>query len=45
VGDRVEKGEPLFRIYAAESSHYDLALAAAHEENGFALGVTGGETA
>ncbi|MCE9650080.1 MAG: thymidine phosphorylase family protein [Parvibaculum sp.] len=43
VGDRVEKGEPLFRIYAAEPSHYDLALAAAREENGFALGVTNGE--
>jgi thymidine phosphorylase len=38
AGDRVEKGEPLFRIYAAEQSHFDLAIAAAGEESGMTLG-------
>lgn len=37
VGDKVEKGEPLFRIYAAEPSHFDLVTAAANEESGFIL--------
>jgi thymidine phosphorylase len=38
VGDRVEKGEPLFRIYAAEPSHFDFVVAAAEEMSGFTLG-------
>ncbi len=38
VGDRVEQGEPLFRIYAAEQSHFELTIAAADEESGFVLG-------
>jgi thymidine phosphorylase len=29
IGDRVEKGEPLYRIYALDHSEYDLAVAAA----------------
>lgn len=39
VGDRVEQGEPLFRIYAAEQSHFELTTAAADEESGFVLGA------
>jgi thymidine phosphorylase len=37
VGDRVEKGEPLYRIHAFEPSEYDLALAAANTDSGFAI--------
>ena len=28
IGDQVEKGEPLYRIYAFDQSEYDLAVAA-----------------
>ena len=38
VGDEVRKGDPLFRIYSAGSAHFDLAAAAAEEDNGFAVG-------
>ncbi|MAB13627.1 thymidine phosphorylase family protein [Parvibaculum sp.] len=38
VGDEVRKGDPLFRIYSAGSAHFDLAVAAAEEDNGFAVG-------
>lgn len=37
VGDKVEQGEPLFRLYAVEQSHFELGLAAANEESGFTL--------
>lgn len=39
VGDRVEAGEPLFRLYAAEQSHFELGLAEAKEDSGFILGT------
>jgi thymidine phosphorylase len=44
VGDRVEAGEPLYRIHSAGQSHFDFAIEAAKEVNGFALagfGVAG----
>ena len=37
VGDRVEKGEPLYRIHAFEPSEYDLAVAAAGTDPGFRI--------
>jgi thymidine phosphorylase len=37
VGDRVEKGEPLYRIHAFEPSEYDLAAAAAGTDSGFRI--------
>jgi len=37
VGDRVEAGEPLFRIYSTEASHFGFAVKAAEEATGFAL--------
>jgi thymidine phosphorylase len=37
VGDRVEAGEPLYRIYSAGESHFNFAVDAAEEINGFAL--------
>ena len=39
VGDEVRKGDPLFRIYSAGSAHFDLAVAAAEEDNGFTVGT------
>jgi len=41
VGDRVEAGEPLYRIYSAGQSHFDFAIEAAGEMNGFALAGLG----
>ena len=35
IGDRVEKGEPLYRIHAFEQSQFDLALAAAKGNTGY----------
>ena len=35
VGDRVDKGEPLYRIHAFEPSEYDLAVAASGTDPGF----------
>jgi thymidine phosphorylase len=37
IGDRVEKGEPLYRIYAADHSEYDLAVAAAKSNPGYLI--------
>lgn len=37
VGDRVDAGEPLYRVYACESSEFDLVSMAAKEESGFYL--------
>ena len=38
IGDRVEKGEPLYRIHAFEQSQFDLALAAAKLDTGYIVG-------
>jgi thymidine phosphorylase len=35
IGDRVEKGEPLYRIFAFDQSEYDLAVAAAKINQGY----------
>jgi thymidine phosphorylase len=37
IGDRVEQGEPLYRIYAYDASEFDLAVAAAHADPGYLL--------
>ena len=37
IGDRVEKGEPLYRIYALDHSEYDLAVAAAKSNPGYLI--------
>ena len=37
LGDRVEKGEPLYRIYAFDHSEYDLAVAATQTDTGYAI--------
>jgi thymidine phosphorylase len=37
LGDRVEKGEPLYRIYAFDHSEYDLAVAATQMDTGYAI--------
>ena len=41
VGDPVEAGEPLYRIYSAGQSHFDFVVEAAQETNGYALGGLG----
>src|SRR5664280_1197307 len=38
IGDRVEKGEPLYRIHAFEQSQFDLARAAAKLDSGYIVG-------
>jgi thymidine phosphorylase len=38
VGDKVKKGDPLLTIYSAGSAHFDLAVSAAEENNGFTIG-------
>ncbi|MDO8878017.1 MAG: thymidine phosphorylase family protein [Pseudolabrys sp.] len=44
IGDRVAKGEPLYRIYAFDEPEYDLAVAAATDNNGYVVGLrSGGE--
>jgi thymidine phosphorylase len=45
IGDRVEKGEPLYRIHAYDQSEYDLAVAGANVNSGFAIEnhTTGGK--
>jgi thymidine phosphorylase len=35
IGDRVERGEPIYRIHAIESSEYELAVASAKTEDGY----------
>jgi len=45
VGDGVEKGEPLYRIYAYDTSEFDLAVAAAKVDPGYVVGsrlISGG---
>jgi thymidine phosphorylase len=37
IGDRVEKGEPLYRIHSFDRSEYDLAVAAAKAESGYVI--------
>jgi thymidine phosphorylase len=37
IGDRVEQGEPLFRIYAFDQSELDLALATARAGSGYVI--------
>jgi thymidine phosphorylase len=37
IGDRVESGEPLYRIHAYDQSEYDLAIAAAKSNNGYEI--------
>jgi thymidine phosphorylase len=37
LGDRVEQGEPLYRICAFEPSQYDLAVAAAAADSGYRI--------
>ncbi|MCF8475917.1 MAG: thymidine phosphorylase family protein [Pseudolabrys sp.] len=39
IGDRVEKGEPLYRIHAFGEPEFDLAVAAATEKSGYAVGA------
>ncbi|MCK9907592.1 thymidine phosphorylase family protein [Microbacteriaceae bacterium K1510] len=38
IGDRVEQGEPLYRIHAVEQAEFDLAVAAAKADSGYAIG-------
>jgi thymidine phosphorylase len=37
IGDRVEQGEPLYRIHAFDDSQYDLALAATKTNAGYTI--------
>ena len=37
IGDRVDKGEPLYRIYAFDQSEFDLALAATKDNPGYVI--------
>ena len=37
IGDRVEKGEPLYRIFAFDQSEYDLAVAATKADTGYVI--------
>jgi thymidine phosphorylase len=37
IGDRVEKGEPLYRIYAFDQPEYDLAIAITNAGTGYAI--------
>ena len=37
IGDPVEKGEPIYRIYATDQAEYELALAGAKAETGYAI--------
>jgi thymidine phosphorylase len=39
IGDRIEKGEPLYRIYAYDTSEFELAVAAAKLNNGYVVGA------
>jgi thymidine phosphorylase len=38
IGDHVEKGDPLYRIYAFEGSQFDLAVAATTHNTGYVVG-------
>lgn len=37
IGDRVEQGEPLYRIYAVDMAEFELALAGAKDGSGYAI--------
>ncbi len=37
IGDRVEQGEPLYRIHAFDNPEYDLALAATMQSTGYTI--------
>jgi thymidine phosphorylase len=37
IGDRVEQGEPLYRVYAFDAPEHDLAASAAQQETGYIL--------
>ena len=37
IGDRVDQGEPLYRIYAFDDSEYDLAVAATKTATGYTI--------
>jgi thymidine phosphorylase len=39
IGDRVETGEPLYRIYAFDDSQFELALAASKVNAGYIVGL------
>jgi len=39
IGDRVEKGEPIYRIHAFDQSEFDLAVAAAKVDAGYIVGL------
>ena len=39
IGDRVEKGQPLYRIHAYDQAELDLAVAAARRNSGYAIGA------
>ncbi len=41
IGDRVEAGEPLYRIYAFDPSGYDLALASSKLNTGYTIEKSG----
>ncbi|PKP68580.1 MAG: thymidine phosphorylase, partial [Alphaproteobacteria bacterium HGW-Alphaproteobacteria-5] len=41
IGDKVEAGEPLFRIYSAGEAHFNFAVEEAEQSNGFALASAG----
>jgi thymidine phosphorylase len=41
IGDRVESGEPLYRIYTFDQPEYDLAAAAAKADTGYAIAKQG----
>jgi thymidine phosphorylase len=38
IGDRVEQGQPLYRIHACDQAELDLAVAAARRNSGYAIG-------
>ena len=37
IGDRVDKGEPLYRIFACDQAEFDLAAAAADANSGYLI--------
>lgn len=37
IGDRVEQGEPFYRIYCMDQPEHDLAVAAARQESGYVI--------
>jgi thymidine phosphorylase len=39
IGERVEQGEPLYRIYAFDDSQFELAVAAAKSNDGYIVGA------